>query len=773
MRRKPSCFVSYSHDDIDRDVLDYFAYLISENSNDAYEVLLDTDLPYGEDFQDFMDRLSSDEVIAVIILLTPSYKQKVLERRGGVYEEYRRIMHRYSQLQEEKRQGKMNGEIQGYFKLFPILFSGTFDTSIPEELATIKTLNMVGLRVTRNRKGEFQIPPYVARKYIPEILKIVGSLQHVTTVKSRDFISLYDQYFKRLFLELKADWTHPRDQELTYLETLFVKTFAYKKVESQAVYFMIGRKGSGKTTIADAMALRKVPRHLAHIPIIADEFNLEIPYYILSGVKIRSDMHTTFPRHKCFMFAWEAFLYLCCINAIVEVNRAGQLTPYQTSFIDPLAKFCERVCGDLANGAQNILSAHFIYCFSAITRFLEDCIEKARSDDEFFFADLQRLFQRDRFLSFVFPKDVLDGFLSILATLRRRFLITLDGFDTAFDLFRRKSLQQREDLHQKAEFEIDWLRAFLHVVLLLKEGGKKAGLLGEAVEFCITVPQDRFIEVLESERDSYRYHSRYYELKWSGIELAILLRKRLEALAQTSTDKQKRPEERLEEIMQRSFRHIPSTITFDFNQRRYTMPLFMYVLRHTFWRPRDVLLYYAQIIAVAESLRRKGHELSIETIRHTISDATRSVIKTEFINEFDSTIINIEEILLSFRGAKQVLTYNDVVTRIGKIDFSFAVGSREKIDLDDKIRLLYRIGFLGVLADENLRNRLNLKSPHAFYFNEGDTPMRWVEHAAMQEYKFLVHPVFSEYLELDTSENELILQFSWTYLHETEALLFA
>lgn len=403
-------------------------------------------------------------------------------------------------------------------------------------------------------------------------------------------------------------------------------------------------------------------------------------------------------------------------------------------------------------------------------RFLEKCIENSRAEEEFFFSDLQAQFQRNTFLEFIFSPEVMDSLFRIFETLRKKLLITFDGFDSMFDTFRRNSLFKVSELESKAKFELDLLRSFVQIVLRIKRLGKTYGSMSDRIEFCVTVPQDRFLEVIETERDSYQYQNRFCELKWSGIELAIALRKRLEELVQTSTDRRKRPEERLEAVMRESFRNIPLNITFDFNGHQYTMPLFMYVLRHTFWRPRDILLYYAQIITVAETIRHKGEQVSSEIIQHIIKDVTKTIINSEFINEFESTIVNIKEIIMAFKGAKELIDYDEVGNRVNGIDFKFAIGVGN-VHLDSKIALLYRMGFLGMLANDKLCSQLNLKNPHAFYFNEGDIPISLPHLNDFREYTFIIHPVFSEYLELDTSGSELMLQFSWKYLHEMEALL--
>jgi len=131
-KTKPICFISYSHEDIDRDTLDYLKFLLNRHSDNEFRILLDEDLPYGSDINKFMHLLDK-EVDTVIILLTPSYKQKVINRSGGVYTEYKTIMNRHEQAEKQKRSGTKSSEIEGYFALFPVLFSGTAFSAVPDD----------------------------------------------------------------------------------------------------------------------------------------------------------------------------------------------------------------------------------------------------------------------------------------------------------------------------------------------------------------------------------------------------------------------------------------------------------------------------------------------------------------------------------------------------------------------------------------------------------------------------------------------------------------
>jgi hypothetical protein len=64
----------------------------------------------------------------------------------------------------------------------------------------------------------------------------------------------------------------------------------------------------------------------------------------------------------------------------------------------------------------------------------------------------------------------------------------------------------------------------------------------------------------------------------------------------------------MDEAMRRVFPDVPAEIEFTYNGKRLQRHLFLYVLRHTFWRPRDILIYYSRIIELArETSRRRDH----------------------------------------------------------------------------------------------------------------------------------------------------------------------
>ena len=768
---KVTCFISYCWDDIDRDILNFIKDYLVKHPDQKYEVLVDENLTVGSDIKEFMRLLDSVDV--VILLLSPAYKRKLTNRQGGVYQEFPRIYARYEQIQELKQQGKRISEIEGYFELIPILLTGDWREAVPDEISHLKYLSLAGFRLMRDtHTGQSVVTRYAEQKYLPELEKIVEKLRFVSTNKSPELDTLFKNYYSRLFLELKADWKNPLHKDHRYVETLFVKTRVYRKVEEQTVYFLFGRKGSGKSTIAEVLAMRQGRKYAGLIQIVADRFDLEFFYSLFNQGQFKSDAKII-STLSCFQFTWEAFFHLCTMEILVNLSKDDQLTAYQTEIIEPIKSFLNNVLQFSGTPNTDNKRTFFTYSYTSVVRFVKDCIAKARSDEQFYYSDIHALFTRERFLEFTLGTDVCEAFNEILVTFRRRLLITLDEFDTAFDMFRTRGIENVKfsmDLDQRVDFEIDWLRSLLLLVIDIRQRPQKASVLYELMDFCITIPKDRFYELMEADRDSYRYLYRYSSLDWSGIELAILLRKRLEELGQISTDPKLKPEERLALVLKERFGHLPSQISLDFNNRTYTMPLFFYVLRHTFWRPREVLVYFAHLLATAENLRKTG-KITSELIMRAVKEATSRVIETEFIGEFQSVLINIREVIKAFGGCKQFLSYEDLSSVVAGTGFHFASDKLKMVDTDGKIAFLYEIGFLGVVASPELRARYNLMHKHCFYFNEGPSLISAKAPQRFKQFTFIVHPVFSEYLQLDTSSNELVLEFTWEYLHDIEAII--
>ena len=754
------CFVSYCHEDIDRESFGYFINTLQKDCGESIEIPVDlNDIRYGRSIDDFIDEVETAS--AIIVILTPKYKERVTGRKGGVYKEYARILVRYQQ--ELKK-----GNVSRSFVLIPVLFSGEENTSVPSEIERLRFADLRGFRAYRNsRTKKLVVSSSVKTRYFPIVKEIASQLKAMETLSSRAYSADCRKYYRRFFLETKERGIDPSLAE--HLGDILVRTRYYRKVANQELFFLIGRKGSGKTLTGVALASEPKTAYVSHIAVNANDFSLQPLYALIQNLQLQSDLKNVFTRHRMFEFAWEAFFISCCIHALDEQTTDKRWDDQQRRLINELRDFIQDVVGRQINRRpENVQFALFVYCFNQIQLFIEDVIRKARADPDYFYSDIQLLSGLNAYLEFVFGAKRLDVLRELLSSLKdRKFLMTFDGIDWAFDKFRKESIFQKSDLWERSLFEKDWLGALLRSVLDIKKSVNHPYNLGNAIDFCITIPEDRFIEITRAERDTIEYRSVLCHMSWSGIDLANLLRKRLELMTGTKTEKAVTPELRLTALMKNQLGYIPEVISITLNDRTYTMPLFCYVLRHTLWRPREILTYYAKILAACEFMKKKRARVTSRFLSQLVNSQTTSLVEDEFIGEFSSTIVNIDEIVRAFTRKKQIMTYDELEEALRGIDFIWATGVEGHEDTCMKIRVLYRLGFLGVYADEEMCAELNIHNKHAFVFNEGDEFVRSTDAVGVRYWKYIIHPLFTQYLNLERSE--MILPLTWEYLHENEA----
>lgn len=726
----------------------------------------DKDVQPGGNIDHFMKRISAAD--AVVVLMTPAYKRKVVGREKSVYTEFSAIWSRYQKYEATRREGINLSNMSGYFDIIPILWSGEKNNAVVDDIKHLRYLDFTSFRPPVQRR---------ASTHKDLITRIVDTVRTVIELKRKSFREAYFLY-RNLFTDVKAGG---RGATYERLADIFVKTDAYKRVEKQEACFLIGRKGSGKSSVVQGLWLLRGSAYRAHIEIVADDFNFGAIYNLMTTAQIRSDVTDIFRRVECYRYAWEAFMYLAAIATFVDENpsraRDNQLLKRRLRTLVAAGR-------SVKLHSREALPVYFVHAFDSIPAYISECIKNARPDERHFRSDLQARFSRRQFLEFVIGEKELRVFDDLLRSHSRdRIFVTLDGFDTAFGLFRRTTTLHpttTAPLGERAAFEIELLASFLMEVNRMRRTRQDESLFHSILDFCITVPRDLFLDVPKVDRDSYRYISGYCALNWTGIELAILLRKRLELLAPgADTKKAENQEGRLQNVWRRACPRVPWQIRIPFGSAYHDMPLFMYVLRHTFWRPRDILLHYAKIVALGRE--GKSPDVSSDQIRRVVRDTTYEIITREFIDEFEHTIPNLRDVLERFRSKKQFLRYAEVVAAVDGIDFGSVVDdvvSRDDATVEAKLlrklKLLYDIGVLGIELTAELQQQFHILHRQAFYFNEGNTLFKGGKlRDALKHCRFIVHPIFTEYLEIDNGGESLTLQFSWKYLHDVEDVIRA
>jgi hypothetical protein len=789
--KNPVCFISYCHEDTKESEINFIIDCIKEKTKKKCDILFDKDLGLGRRFDDFMSALNNVDL--VIIFCTPKYKEKAENQMGGVGTEYSIITERYKKILQERKE--VNNEFLAerkvnFFEIYPIILKGDSKTSVPNEFITLNSLKMTYFKLNTQKYGgnsDYSISQSIKKSFYADIEKIIENIRSYFRIKQDTYSQILEQTYENLkieslFRDTKADFNNPKFKLSNFQDTLFVRTYAYKQVESQASYFLIGRKGSGKSSITQVLPMRVESAsnyYAGVVDIYANrDMNFSILYHYFSSDEFMSDTKNVFKRIYCFRYSWALFFRIGIMDILCNMDNDNLLNNYTANKLKKIREFMNELNLKIDNHKYPTKNKrhYFTYCFNAIQRFMKNCIDNARKDEEYFISDIDGNFTMKNFLKFALSKDIEDDLDSIFESIPKKFLITFDGFDTEIEKFREEiGYLESDNIKSKVLFEIDWLHSLLILVNDIKQLNSGNDKLNPKVDFCLTIPNHRFTEILRYDIDAYRFLHKRKIIAWSGVELALFLRKRLEIASDYRVNNEKAPIETLTQVLKEKFKFLPKDIEFEFNDKWIKMPLFLYVLRHTFWRPRDILIFYVHIITLCLNAIQNDHIVRNESIRISIANCTFEIIKADFINEYKGTIRNIVRIIEKFKGFKQVLTFNEANSILYDIIFEFVVVSNEQIktSIISKIKFLYQIGFLGVLATDEQKEMFNLYCNHAFIFNEGAKIMRKFNSSSAEKYTFIIHPLFCEYLGLNTSENEFIFDITWEYIIELEGFMMA
>ena len=413
----------------------------------------------------------------------------------------------------------------------------------------------------------------------------------------------------------------------------------------------------------------------------------------------------------------------------------------------------------------------FVWSYTKASDNIDQAITRARTSRTGFYSDVARSLDETNIFGSTIPKSIVASFDAMIQASNVRMLFTFDGFDTNFSDFRMRTIREFTETEQakiRNRLELDWLRALLHVAIELKRGRSKL-LLANRIDFCLTVPKDRFLEIRDYEKDSIVYQNKVCDIFWSGFELFLMSRKRLESLATYRTNSRKNLIGRLREVWRSKFRDIPDVIEIEYHGKTIRMETIIYILRHTFWRPRDFLVYLGKLVAYRDELKKWNRRLTSDLVRQAISDCTWEVVRREFINEFQTYCVNIEQILEAFRKSKQIFGFEHVEKTLASVPF--VLQDKGISDIFSKLDFLFEIGALGVQLDREVLRGRKILTNIVFYFSDGDKIYKSIAKEQLRRLKFVLHPIFCEWLSLHTADDDMVLQYSWEYLQKNDDLL--
>jgi len=757
---KRTLFVSYSHDNIDQDKLNYLLDQIEKKGRSTVRVLIDMkEVRLGGSFADYMALIDSYSVDAVLMILTPTYKTKISRNEGNVPPEFKAIMARYED-DKQSYLGHPHSELSVYnnvrqFGVLPVLFQGIPSESLPDRIReeSLRYFNAVDAVVHKDRDGKL-IPTTSASKVLGELADlIVVELKNIAKQKDREYQDRRARIRQALFANTKAGANPGLEAEV------FARTMTYQRVLNQESYFILGRKGSGKSTLTEQLECQNPSRYASHVRIDFSKIALSFVYSYYTDRQFQSDAQSTrVYRAQYLELVWECFFFICLIWHKKDLQHFDRWL--RDEFQDDALEYTP----------QEFFNAALNNSFERFAEFQKRTIDSSGDT----LASLPARLSPRKFVEHAFGKSLVQKITELAKSGTR--LITLDGIDSAFHDYRMEYLRfgshDSPDYYQdRARVELDLIKALMRLVADVKAKPADYPILS-ACEFCITIPLDLYQEIKwHHERDSYQLLASCRALDWSGFELALMLRKRLEKLNSVQVDKEKYygPRERLLELLDDCYSGLPQEIPVEVGDRVTSFPIFIYVLRYTFWRPREIIFHFVGLLSSFEYFKGKV-PITTRDVKAIVKEQAKALVASEFIDEFKSTITNIEEIIGQFASGPQYYPVDKFVVRLDATPFNFYVNPHAsgQSAADIKLRLLYEVGFIGLrLTNEQM---IQYSRPRdIFAFCEGMVIFDDIARGGFNGSIICIHPVFVEYLNVEVDQSqEIAWNIDWEYLRENE-----
>lgn len=745
MKTKPKCFISYEWNDVDN----YFLLLLKEyiEKDKRINVILDTaSFNIGDDLIENEKQLSSSDVI--IVFLSENYKIKIDNgTNSGVSREYALL----KELIDNKEK-----------KILPILYSGSLDSSVPDEFKNKIYLDLSCINpkiITEYKTIEFNNAIQSKIKTLVDTVK--NQAEIITWSKNPVFMNM-DEEYNALFINTNA--VHiPRE--------CIIETKAYEAVKKQSVLFILGRKGSGKTTLLET--LRKYDaeyyfnKYKISEPINAEHLKLQLFYEMV--IKEYKSSIGELQLTRIIEIFWTVFLFLhCAYDIAVEFDR-GKINKSDSRY-ETFRKATYRLKIALGRKGKSIDDADCrMHIFTLATELIYNHLKTGIFDNanvDTILTTTNINFNAQSILVKLYGVVLFSKFCDAVMECEKKILIALDGFDPYSEDFRRATNKLKEIDYQeyvlRKDFEIWFYRELLILALKVKESkiDGKIGQVFSIIDFCIIIPQDRYDEIKEEDRDSIKRN--YCCLSWDAHDLMLMIVKRLEQYFKDSSKKLESLRSRFDYLIKKYLPNIPTEIMVEINDHDMPIHLFNYLLRLSFWRPRDILTNFAVVLKVSREVKEQNEKIIQGILKKLLIKNVRETIETEFIKEYKNVYNNLDFVLQYFEKSNLITDFKEFYESLANIQID-SVYTENCITNEDKLYILYKMGVIGLYCDKTEAMEHGYGFHICYIFNEGLQPLDDLmkgEKYLKTRSKIIFNPIFSKFLMLKMNTNEIIMNFS-------------
>lgn len=772
--KRATCFFCYSWDNLDKlEDLSFLKSNIEKSSDYQIDVILDKkSYKNNDDFDVKLHKIKEYDL--VVVFFTPEFKSIItnddISKNREVIKEYKIVLERFAE----------NPSL-----VYPVILSGTVETALPNEFIRRNVPCIGSLGLIKDKNGRIVVPRNEKNTFNNFILSIINYTKHNFANRTIEYATTRVALDKLFSL---TDTTELPDSCL-------VKTDIYGKILNQECFFIAGRKGSGKSTFInnfrnmDKEKFDSIYKQM--VPIKAENFQHEDVYGTFIK-KHANDCEIITP-HDWLTIFWKVYFTLQSIVIIGLEVENGTI-----DYNDERRNIFERVARKLKTRLGLREGSHYRSfkgdsvpktLFHAVVELVDEQFDYAieRAEKKQVIASFSARMTSDLIIEKLFGKKDIKLFLEALRQCKKKIIIALDGFDTHSEDFRAATVsisRDDEEFKRRDDYEKLFFRTLIEVVSGFKRfdyNDHIMSVISSYLDFCIVLPKDRYDQIIRDDRDSFK--KRFCSLSWDAYELLDLLIRRLEYLIRKidSTiliDNQANIFERMNKALS-FFPGLPNKLCFDINGNKVTMGIFNYILRYSFWRPRDVisnlsslLAYVIEIddddqIVVYDDVRLSDVELKL-----AIKDNVRKLIQKEFIEENQNVFRNLEYVLRQFKNYPMINNALDFRNKLASIHFDASYAySLENVE--NKMKALYELGVIGLKYDKKVAKNHSYLHHICYVFNAGMGPFKEFineNDGKSEDASIIFNPILSNEFLFEFNTSELIGDWNQEYIYHSHKM---
>ena len=522
-------------------------------------------------------------------------------------------------------------------------------------------------------------------------------------------------------------------------ESIFVYTDAFRKSRSKQKCLVVGRKGVGKSALAQTYLRLKTPEFAEAIPLQADRLMFDrVCNLLFAGEKTHRELNVS--PDRVATTAWMRTLVLFAILQGSEWLLAhGRVADDRQHVLSEARRLVQQefspALGDPGadhNGRFHSLIERALAFLSERTRGLID-----NSQDH---AAL-RAEQIHQFFSPVPPK--FSEPLAIIKQSEYRLLVTLDEFDDFVDSYMRD--------HPMAQRKQVLLDLFKGLVLAVKRLNSDPQL--RWLHLMISVPEDKLMELWLRERaivDTFTF-----QITWTSEELRECIERRLSHVLGTPT--------KWDDLFGFPIANKNPLI-------KAKEESFSYLVRHTHRKPRELMAYLRTLF---ESLGASGRPADERLFQRVVERTNERIVEEQFLPEYVPEYPTVERLLGRLRSARlqTVMKYEDLEHYLRNWK---PWDDDEILNPAETLVRLFQMGVIGlreVCPRETGRTVRQLGAHVIYHFSFNGTSAQFF-HGTVKDlerdgaghpasgFQLVFSPLFFEYLQLRHEEPFIINQLA-------------